>query len=141
MTSEPTVPKESAIVEVSPETNALVETQMAGEKDEIKQETKELIEAVKRLAQSEMQSAGEFTRDAYIKAVRQARETIERIKLIDSERFEKSFQMLETETDKNWQSVVKEMADFGDRLVAAAKAAWEVLTTPRPSDSDRNPKE
>lgn len=130
--TEPTVPKESAIVSQS--TNDMVEKEMAGETDAVKQETKELIEAIKKLAQSEMQSAGEFTRETYLKSLRSARETIERIKLIDPERIEQSSKMLEQEADKNWQALVKEISDFGDRLVSAAKAAWEVLTAPKPDD-------
>lgn len=130
--NEPTIPKESAIVSQS--TDDMVEKEMAGETDAVKQETKELIEAIKKLAQSEMQSAGEFTRETYVNSLRSARETIERIKLIDPERIEQSSKMLEKEVDKNWQSFVKEISDFGDRLVSAAKAAWDVLTAPKEED-------
>lgn len=130
--TEPNLPQERAIVEVSERTNKMVESEMANETDAIKEETKELVEAIKKLAQSEVQAAGDFTREAYVKAVRQARETIERIKLIDTERIEKAGTMLENEAEKNWQSMVKEIQDFGDRLVAAAKAAWDVLTSEEP---------
>lgn len=130
--TEPNVPQERAIVEVSERTNKMVESEMPNETDAIKEETKELVEAIKKLAQSEVQAAGDFTREAYVKAVRQARETIERIKLIDTDRIEKAGTMLENEAEKNWQSMVKEIQDFGDRLVAAAKAAWDVLTSEEP---------
>ncbi len=130
--TEENVPKERAIVEVSDSTNKMVESEMANETDAVKQETKELVEAIKKLAQSEVQAAGDFTREAYVTAVRQARETIERIKLIDTERIEKAGTMLENEAEKNWQNMVKEIQDFGDRLVAAAQAAWDVLTAEEP---------
>lgn len=130
--TEPTVPKERAIVEVSDSTNKMVETEMANETDAAKQETKELIDAIKKLAQSEVQAAGDFTREAYVKAVREARETIERMKLIDTDRIERAGTMLEKETEQNWQAMVKEIQDFGDRLVAAAKAAWDILTAENP---------
>jgi hypothetical protein len=130
--TEPNVPKERAIVEVSDSTNKMVESEMANETDAMKQETKELVEAIKKLAQSEVQAAGDFTREAYVNAVRQARETIERIKLIDTDRIEKAGTMLENEAEKNWQNMVKEIQDFGDRLVAAGKAAWDVLMSEEP---------
>ncbi|NEP42393.1 MAG: hypothetical protein F6K35_25515 [Okeania sp. SIO2H7] len=130
--TEPTVPKERSLVEVSDSTNKMVESEMANETDAAKQETKELIDAIKKLAQSEVQAAGDFTREAYVKAVRQARETIERIKLVDTDRIERAGTMLEKETEKNWHAMVKEIQDFGDRLVAAAKAAWDILTAEEP---------
>lgn len=39
---------------------------------------------------------------------------------------------MQMEAEKNWESIVKEVATFGDRLADAAKAAWEALTAPRP---------
>lgn len=138
--TEPQVPKERAIVEVSESTNKMVETEMADESDTVKQETKELIEAIKKLAQSEVQAAGNFTRDTYVSAVRQAKDTIERIKLIDTNRINEAGTMLEKETEKNWQTMVKEIQDFGDRVVAAGKAAWDVLTSETSSSSDKDKK-
>jgi len=130
--TEENVPKERSIVEVSDSTNKMVESEMANETDAVKQETKELIDAIKKLAQSEVQAAGDFTREAYVTAVRQAKETIERIKLIDTDRIEKAGTMLENEAEQNWQNMLQEIQDFGDRLVAAAKAAWDVLTAEEP---------
>jgi hypothetical protein len=134
MTTDPT-PKERALVEYSEETNALVETEMAGESDEIKNETKALIEAIKRRAQSEAQGAGDLTRDTYLNAVRQARETIEQNKLFDPERIEYSIKLLQMDAEKNWESTLKEVSTLGDRLADAAKAAWDALTAPRPDSN------
>ncbi len=132
MTTEPTVPKESALVEVSEDTKALVDTNMPNESDEVKNETMALIEAIKRRAQSEAKGAGDLTRDTYLTAVRQAREAIEQNKLFDPDRIEDSFKLLQMDAEKNWEAIVKEVASFGDRLADAAKAAWDTLTAPRP---------
>ncbi|MBD2461127.1 hypothetical protein H6G89_08735 [Oscillatoria sp. FACHB-1407] len=130
MTSEIDTPETSAIVPVSPETSAMVDSEMADESDEIRRETKALIEAVKKRAQIEVQTAGDFTRDAYLKAVRQAREAIEENQLIDPERIEKSIELIQKEAEKNWQSVVSEVETLGTRLADAAKAAWNTLMHP-----------
>ncbi len=135
MTNEPNdiqieiIPQSSAI---SQETSALVEREMAGESEAVKSETKALIDAIKKRAQSEAQSAGTLTREAYLNAVKRARATIEENKLIERDRIEHSFEMIQSEAEKNWHSVAKEVSELGDRLAEAAKAAWEVLTAPRP---------
>lgn len=135
MTNEPNdikieiIPQSSAI---SQETSALVEREMAGESEAVKSETKALIDAIKKRAQSEAQSAGTLTREAYLNAVKRARATVEENKLIERDRIEHSFEMIQSEAEKNLHSVVKEVSELGDRLAEAAKAAWEVLTAPRP---------
>ena len=123
------IPQGSAI---TPQTNALVESEMAGETEAIKSETKALIDAIKKRAQSEAQSAGTLTREAYLNAVKKARTTIEENKLIERDRIEHSFEIVQREAEKNFNSVAKEVAEIGDRLADAAKAAWEILTAPRP---------
>ncbi|MGB7441408.1 MAG: hypothetical protein WA919_10100 [Coleofasciculaceae cyanobacterium] len=134
MTSESNIPKESAITEVSPETQALVRQEMAGESDQLQRETMNLIEAIKMKAQSEAQKAGEFTRDEYLKAVRKARVEVENLNLFNKQQVENSVDMMERDAEKNWDQMVKEVTSLGDRLAEAAQAAWDVLTTPR---SDR----
>lgn len=118
--------------QVSSQTNDLVEAEMAGESDELKNETKSLIDALKKRAQAEAQSAGTLTREAYLNAVRRAREKVEGEQLIERDRIEHSFEMIKNEAEKNWESVSKEVSELGDRLADAAKAAWEALTAPRP---------
>lgn len=118
--------------QVSSQTNDLVETEMAGESDDLKSETKALIDALKKRAQVEAQNAGTLTREAYLTAVRRAREKIENEQLIERDRIENSFELIKNEAEKNWESVIKEVAEVGDRLAEAAKAAWEKLTAPRP---------
>ncbi len=67
--------------------------------------------------------------------MRRARETIEETKLIDPDRLEQSVQLIQQEAQKNWQSIADEIQRLGDRLTEAAKAAWNVLTQPKSSDS------
>ncbi|NEP90572.1 MAG: hypothetical protein F6K18_29240 [Okeania sp. SIO2C2] len=128
MMTEPNVPKDRAIVEVETDSSQITSTTQSTDP---KQETQELVEAIKRLAQSEMEAAGEFTRDSYIQAVKQARETIERIRLIDPKKIEEAGKKIEKDIENNWETMVKEVQDFGDRLVKAGKAAWDVLTAPK----------
>ncbi len=126
----------SVEVKIIPQTTSeLVDAEMAGESDDIRRETKELIEAIKRRAQLEAQSAGSLTLETYLNAVRKARETLENNQpLIERDRIEYSWHLLQMEAEKNWETVVKEVAELGDRLSDAAKAAWETLTAPRPHD-------
>lgn len=119
------------VVHVSPQTNEMVETEMAGETDEVKDETKALIEAIRRRAQSEAESAGTLTRETYLNAVRQAREALEGDKLIERDRIEHAFAVLQEEAEKNWHLLFKEIAELGDRFQDAAKAAWDAFTAPR----------
>ncbi len=132
MNTESNIPKERVLIEYSADTNALVEQNMPDESDEMKRETKALIEAIKRRAQAEAKGAGELTRDTYLTAVRQARETIEQNKIFDPDRIEYTVKLMQMDAQKNWGSLLKEVSVLGDRLSDAGKAAWDVLTAPRP---------
>jgi anthranilate/para-aminobenzoate synthase component I len=134
--ADPNATPESSI-EIA-RTNDLVEAELAGQSDEVKQETKALIDALKLRAQTEVhsaedlaKSASDYTRETYLKLVRQARESVEQGKIFDLERIEQSAQQLQQEAEKNWQTLVHEVNGFSDRLSEAAKLAWEKLTEPR----------
>ncbi len=137
--TEQTPSTETVIVQVTPQTDALVEKEMAGESDDLKRETKALIDAIKKRAQAEAaaatetaQSVGTMTRDAYLDAVRKARETLEQNQLLfERDRLEYSMKLIQMEAEKNWESILNEVKEWGDRLSEAAKAAWEKLTAPR----------
>ncbi|AUB39312.1 Type V secretory pathway, adhesin AidA [Nostoc flagelliforme CCNUN1] len=116
------------IVEIKPETDKLVETEMAGESDEVKRETKALIEALERRSQAE--SAGTLTRETYLKAVRQARELIEGRKVKERDRLEDSWAIIQDEAETNWHLMMKDLVDFSFRLQKAAIAAWETFNHP-----------
>ncbi|MEH2451283.1 hypothetical protein [Nostoc sp.] len=118
------------IVEISPQTDELVETEMAGESNELKRETKALIEALERRSQAE--SAGTLTRETYLKAVRQARELIEDRKLIERDRLQDSWAIVQDEAERNWYLMMKDLVDFSFRLQKAATAAWETFNNPYP---------
>lgn len=123
--------KESiAIVEISSKTDKLLENEIAGETDEVKRETKALIEALKRRSQAEANSAGSLTRETYLKAVRQARELIEGRKLIERDRLEDSWAIIQDEAERNWHLMMKDVVDFSFRLQKAATAAWEAFNNP-----------
>jgi hypothetical protein len=128
--NEPQVPKESAIVEQS---NTEIVPETKSKPEEMKQETEELMSAINRMVQAELQAAEDFTEEAYINAVRNARQTIEQFRLIDKDQLENSISQFETDAKQNLEGMVKEIADFGDRISKAAQAAWEVLTAPRDS--------
>ncbi|MEB3213432.1 MAG: hypothetical protein VKL39_18940 [Leptolyngbyaceae bacterium] len=96
--------------------------------DELTEETRALVNAVRTRAQVDAQSAGDFTRETYLNAVRQLREAVEENKLFDPEQVEKSFSIVQQEAERNWNAIVKEVTDFGDRLSQASKAAWDIMT-------------
>lgn len=138
MSTEENTTESSAIVEVSPTTDSVtssVTSKDADGLDEIKQETKALIDAISKRAQVEAQAAGELTREAYLSAVRQAREALEENTLFDKAQIEKSVEQIQKDAEKNWQSIVQEVESLGTRLSEAAKAAWEKLSP------DSTPKE
>ncbi len=115
------------IVPVSPETNDLVEREMVGQDDKIKAETKALVEAIKTRAQSEIENAQTISQDAYLNAIRNAREAVEQNQLLDPKRIEHSVIMIQRDAEANWQKTVDEIASIGDRLQEAAKVAWDIL--------------
>ena len=119
--------QETNIVAVSPETNALVEKEMIGQDESIKEATKALVEAIKKRAQSEIKNAQTITRDAYLKAVNNAREAIEENQLIERERIEHSVKIIQKEAQENWHKIAQEITDLGQRLQEAAQGAWDVL--------------
>jgi len=133
MTTEPNNVEDTSVrIEIMPQTNEMVEAEMSGESEDLKSETKALIDALKKRAQAEAQSAGTLTRETYLSALRRAREAIEGNQLIEPDRIEYSFHLMQKEAEKNWESITKEVAQLGDRLADAAKAAWDTLTAPRP---------
>ena len=138
MSQESNQPDTSTIIEISPTTNALVDADMTSDSEVMKEETKALVDAVRKRAQADAQSAGDFTRDAYLNAVRQLRETVEQNKLFDPEQVEHSFEKIQQEAEKNWNSIVKEVTDFGDRLSEAAQTAWDILTHPKDSNTPKD---
>ena len=119
--------QETNLVHISSETNDLVEQEMAGQDNQIKAETKALVEAIKTRAQLEIENAQTITQDAYLNAVRSAREALEQNQLLDPKKIEHSVAMIQKDVEANWQKTVDEISNFGDRLQEAAKTAWDIL--------------
>jgi hypothetical protein len=130
MTFDPNNNNIEVVVVGSGTDDEILETAMVGETDELKRETKALIDAIKNRAQTEAQSAGTLTRETYLSAVRQAREAIERDKLIERDRIERSWATVQQEAENNWHLLIKEITEFGDRVQAAGKAAWDAFNAP-----------
>ncbi|MCY7381281.1 MAG: hypothetical protein LH628_01590 [Microcoleus sp. CAN_BIN18] len=87
-----------------------------------------VLDAIKMRAQAQVQDAGEVSREAYLKAVRQAREAVEQNKLIERDRIEQAVDDIQKQTEKNWHVVVGEIESIGTRLAETAKSAWNALT-------------
>lgn len=83
-------------------------------------QTKALFDAINKRVISELQAAGNLTRDAYLNAIRKARESVEHSKFINPKEIEK-------EAEKYWQAVAKGTTSFGGRIgSAAAKSATQL---------------
>jgi len=87
-----------------------------------------VVDAIKTRAQPQVQDAGEVSREAYLKAVRQAREAVEQNKFIERDRIEQAVDQIQKETEKNWHVVVGEIESIGSRLTEASKSAVQALT-------------
>ncbi|MGB3267602.1 MAG: hypothetical protein WBA89_27035 [Microcoleus sp.] len=87
-----------------------------------------VLDAIKTRAQAQVQDAGEVSREAYLKAVRQAREAVEQNKLVERSRIEQAVDDIQKQTEKNWHVVVGEIESLGTRLKETAKSAWNSLT-------------
>jgi predicted negative regulator of RcsB-dependent stress response len=123
---------ETSSIEVSDRTNSLVDQNLPDAPESVRNETKQLIEAMTRKAQSETQKAGEYAKENYLEAVRNVRTEVEKLNF-DPERIEESVKLMQMDAEKNWESLVKEIEGFGNRLNEAAQAAWSILTAPHHS--------
>ena len=86
-----------------------------------------VIDAIKTRAQAQIQDAGEVSREAYLKAVRQAREAVEQNKFVERSRVEQAVEEIHKQADKNWHIVVGEIESIGTRLKETATSAWSKL--------------
>ena len=137
MTNEPSTKnpdsQDSSIVPISEETKTLVEQKMTDESDEIKQKMGELIELIKKRAESELDQIGELSREEYIRVINQAKETLKKTEDFFGEQqqsLEAKLQELGDEANKNWESFLKDVEKMGNRIDKAVNAAWKALTEP-----------
>jgi len=132
----------SETAEVSAETKALVEDNMPQESDEIKHHVMALIEAIKKQSQSQIETAGDMTREVYVNAMRQAQETLKNTGLLlDNQRetLDSSISSLEDTATQKWEAIVSDMQKFGDRLDRAVNTAWQILTEPETKPTANEP--
>lgn len=121
---------------VSEETKALVEQKMVGEPDAIKQKMGELIELIKDRAAAELDDAEDMTRDAYVKAMTQAKGTLKKTELFFQEQeqsLDQSIRDFTTEATEKWDKFVGDLKAASNRVDRAVDAAWKTLTEETPS--------
>jgi ElaB/YqjD/DUF883 family membrane-anchored ribosome-binding protein len=86
-----------------------------GEVDEVKLATKNLVDAVQRLAKAKAASAKDLGEDAH-------------------ENIDRFVQEARTKAGEKLQTVTKEVGSLEDKLTKAAKAAWDIISAPNPKD-------
>ncbi len=126
----------TTIAPVSEETKALVEQKMVGEPDAIKQKMGELIELIKDRAAAELDDAEGMTREAYVKAMTQAKGTLKKTELFFQEQeqsLDQSIQDFTAEATEKWDKFVGDLKAASNRVDRAVDAAWKTLTEETPS--------
>ncbi len=121
----------TTITPVSEETKALVEQKMVGEPDAIKQKMGELIELIKDRAAAELHDAEGMTREAYVKAMTQAKGTLKKTELFFQEQeqsIDQSIKDFTTEATEKWDKFVGDLKAASNRVDRAVDAAWKTLT-------------
>ena len=130
---QPTNGQTDEVDEVTEETRALVEKTIPNESDEVKEHLVGLVNAIKKRAQAQTNAAGDMSREAYLKAVRQAKDTLDTVGKFTQESqksIEQAVGAVEEEARNNWESILKETEKISHRLDKAAAAAWKILTAP-----------
>ena len=134
--------QETNIVSVSEDTKALVEQKMTDEPDEIKQKMGELVELIKKRAESEIQSTENLTREKYVQAMNQAKETLKKTENFFEDQqksVEQYIKEMDDRASQKWENFVGDIKQMGNRVDKAIDAAWQSLTQPEaeaPSESN-----
>lgn len=120
----------SSITPVSEETRALVNQKMANESDEIKQKAGELVDLIKKRAESELSAADQITRETYHQAISQAKATLNQTETFFQEQgnaLDQSLKELNDDASRKWDTFVAELKEMGDRFDKAVNSAWAAL--------------
>ncbi len=131
MTTETMTTQTFEIAPVSEATKALVEQKLPEQPDEIKQKMGELVELIKKQAESELETAESITREAYVNAIANAKATLKETETFFAEQeqtLQQKIQELNTQADREWESFVGEVKNMGNRIDKAINAAWKALT-------------
>ncbi|KAI9130374.1 hypothetical protein [Acaryochloris sp. CCMEE 5410] len=120
----------SSITPVSEETQALVNQKMANESDEIKQKAGELVDLIKKRAESELSAADQITRETYHQAISQAKATLNQTETFFQEQgnaLDQSLKELNDDASRKWDTFIAELKGMGDRFDKAVNSAWAAL--------------
>jgi hypothetical protein len=111
MATEPetTIEPKAELQPISPPTTTY-------ELSEVNRAAQALVDALKGLAQVKIRSATDLTEEAH-------------------QGIDRSVQMLRDKADRSWHTASDVVEDIDDRVTKAAKAAWEILTSP-PTDPE-----
>jgi argininosuccinate lyase len=119
---------------------APAEINPTAEVDEVKLATKNLVDALQRLAKAKAAAAKDLSEDAHEnidqlvqEALSKASEKLQagRGKLISAQL---TVQEARTKAGEKLQNVSKDVGSLEDKLTKAARAAWDVLSAPNPKD-------
>ncbi len=131
MTTETITNQISTIIPVSEATKALVEQKLPEQSDEIKQKMGELVELIKKQAESELTYAESMTRETYINAISNAKATLKKTETFFAEQeqtLQQKIQELNNQADREWESFVADLKNMGNRIDKAINVAWKTLT-------------
>ncbi|MCG9886391.1 MAG: hypothetical protein MH825_12630 [Cyanobacteria bacterium] len=118
---------------VSAETKALVEQRMPHETDEVRYHMMALIEAIKKQAETQIESTGNVARDAYVEAIRQAQATLEKTGGFFNDQslaLGKTVAEVEDQATDRWETLLTDVQKVGNRFERVINAAWTALTEP-----------
>lgn len=128
MKSDSTNTQTTTLVPIDPNSNALVKTEQPDHRDEIMRETEALVQAFQRRIHAEVEAAGNITREAYLNAVRQARQAIEQEPFFTPDHMEKSMRSMQKQAERNFLVIGGELESIGVRLADAARTVWKELS-------------
>jgi hypothetical protein len=113
------------IVQANPSPDPVIEGEFVGGDDEIRRETKALIAAIRNRAQAEMQTAGHLSREAYLRAVRRTRESIEQAPTFNPNALDINWQEAQRIAEKSFLVMSAEAEAMTVRVANLAKDAWK----------------
>lgn len=131
MTTETMTNQQSTVAPVSATTKALVEQKLPEQTDEIKQKMGELVELIKKQAESELEAVQNMTRESYVQAISNAKATLKQTETFFAEQeqtLQQKIHELNTQADQEWESFVGEVKNMGNRIDNAINAAWKALS-------------
>ncbi len=132
---------EVEVIQISPQTQNMVDDKLPYATDDVKQATMALVDAIKKRAKTQAKTTGKWTREAYIEAAKQAKDLLSRRQELAQKykaQLDDSLEWIEEEANQRWESLSTEAESWGDRLSRAADSAWRILagTEDHPGDAD-----